>query len=261
MSVIYELTSTQMLEELLSSEKLLLIDFWAPWCASCKAMLPSVESIALEKPGDVVLLKINVDQFPNQLEFFNVRGLPCILLYKNRQEVLRISQLLSVGQIKQALAPWLGFEYLTLLEQANKTEDDAQALVILKEAGRLAPQQVEVHLAYIQRLLRTRMGDFWQQALDYIQQLDHQVLRESEIGRIQSFLNLVEEIEGYEINLMPVQKFLLAENYLQALEQLTCLMQEQSKPELKELIVKVLNVMPDRKLAHDQRLKLYSIIQ
>ncbi len=261
MTVTYELTSAQLLEELLHSDKLLLIDFWAPWCGSCKAMLPSVETIASEKSEAISLLQINVDQFPSLSEQFNVRGLPCILLVRNRQELLRISELQTLNQLKQSLAPWLDFECLALLAQANSTADNAQALKILSEAGRLAPQQSAVHLAYIKRLLSVADDDCWQQALAYIQELDHQVLREPEIGRIRSFLYLIEELSIKESNLYKVQELLLSENFLLALEQLTSLLQQQSRPELKELIVKILNIMPDRKMAHDQRLKLYSIIQ
>ncbi|HUH58202.1 MAG TPA: thioredoxin domain-containing protein [Pseudomonadales bacterium] len=261
MFTINELTSIQTLDQFLNTEKLLLIDLWAPWCASCKAMLPTVESIVEEKSNSVSLLKINIDRFPEASERLNVRGLPCLMLYQNRQELLRLTQLMTTCQLKQALSPWLQFEYLNLLNQAEVTNDNNQALALLKQAANLAPQQSAVHLAYIQRLLNSNADHCWQQALAYIEDLNHEVLREPEIGRIQSFLNLIEDFQNTSSTLSPVLELLLAEKYLQALERLTTLMEQGAEPELKELIVKILNVMPDRKLAHQQRLKLYDVIQ
>lgn len=274
MTAIYELTSVKELDELLNTEKLLLIDFWAPWCTSCKAMMPIVESLVIEKPDVLTLVKVNADKFEDVAERFSVRGLPCVVLYKHQQELLRITDLFTANQLKKKLAPWLSFEYLELINQANNTQNHEAALVISKKAIAIAPQQSQVHSAYVQRLLAIEEGVYWRPALEYIEQLNHDVLRDPEISRLQSYLNLVSKASGYfeqllldeerkdfERNIQPVFKLLLVQDYVQALEKLSALVLVEAGPEYKELIIQILNVMPDRKLAHDQRLKLFELIK
>lgn len=261
MPAINDLTSLASLERYLTTDKLLLIDFWAPWCTSCKAMLPSIESIVAEKADAITLLKINLERFPELTERFSVRVLPSVVLYQQQQELLRITELQTPSQLKQRLAPWLNFEYLALIQQAQATADHQQALTILATASRLAPQQIDVHLAYLERLLRADQQDCWQHALAYVQGLDHQIARDPEISRVQSYLNLTSQIEQHSNALQPVLALLLEQDYVQALDRLSVLAEQENKAEFKELIVKILNVMPDRKAAHDQRLKLYNLIK
>lgn len=72
---------------LLETEKLVLVDFYAPWCTPCKKMEPFLQEIAGEKADVLDLHKINADKNTRVVAELNVSGLPTVLLYKNKKLV------------------------------------------------------------------------------------------------------------------------------------------------------------------------------
>ncbi|MGN6477974.1 MAG: thioredoxin [Flavipsychrobacter sp.] len=68
--------------EVLDSDKLTVVDFWAQWCGPCLAMGPSVEALATEYAGQVNIGKLNADENPEVCIEYGVTGLPCVLFFK-----------------------------------------------------------------------------------------------------------------------------------------------------------------------------------
>jgi len=66
----------------LKAEGLVLVDFWAPWCAPCKAIAPTLEEIASEN-SDVTIAKLNVDDSPNVQMKYLIRSIPTLMLFKD----------------------------------------------------------------------------------------------------------------------------------------------------------------------------------
>ena len=66
-------------EEVLNSEKKVLLDFWAPWCGPCRMVVPLVEEIALERP-DIKVGKVNVDEQPELASQFGVMSIPTLVV-------------------------------------------------------------------------------------------------------------------------------------------------------------------------------------
>ena len=74
-------------KEVLQSDKLTVVDFWAPWCGPCLAIGPVIEALAKEYDGKINVGKINVDENPNTSINYGVTSIPCILYIKNGQIV------------------------------------------------------------------------------------------------------------------------------------------------------------------------------
>jgi thioredoxin 1 len=69
----------------LKSDKPVLVDFWAEWCAPCKMIAPFLEDIASEMKGKVTISKLNIDENPATPTKYGVNGIPTLMLFKNGQ--------------------------------------------------------------------------------------------------------------------------------------------------------------------------------
>ena len=76
--------------EILNSEKPVLLDFWAPWCAPCRMVVPVIEEIAGERP-DIKVGKINVDEQPELASKFGIMSIPTLVVMKNGKIVQQVS--------------------------------------------------------------------------------------------------------------------------------------------------------------------------
>jgi thioredoxin 1 len=75
------------IEELLSSELPLMIDFWAEWCGPCRMISPAVEELAAEFDGKINIGKCNVDEEAEITERFKIRNIPTLLFFKGGEMV------------------------------------------------------------------------------------------------------------------------------------------------------------------------------
>jgi thioredoxin 1 len=90
-------------EETISKNKLVLVDFWAGWCGPCRALAPTIEEIAKDMSGKVLVAKLNVDENPATAEKFQVYSIPTVVLIKDCCEVDRIVGLCPRKQYDSAL--------------------------------------------------------------------------------------------------------------------------------------------------------------
>ena len=76
--------------EIMDSEKTVLLDFGAPWCAPCRMVVPVIEEIAGERP-DIRVGKINVDEQPELASKFSIMSIPTLVVMKNGKIVQQVS--------------------------------------------------------------------------------------------------------------------------------------------------------------------------
>ncbi|NTV06516.1 MAG: thioredoxin [Chlorobiaceae bacterium] len=73
--------------EILDSDKVALVDFWATWCGPCMMLGPVIDELAADYEGKAVIAKLNVDENPNIAAQYGIRSIPSMLIFKNGQVV------------------------------------------------------------------------------------------------------------------------------------------------------------------------------
>ena len=76
-------------DEVINGTKPVLVDFWATWCGPCKMLAPTIEELATELEGEVVVAKLDVDQVQDIAMKYGVMSIPTMVLFKNGEEVRR----------------------------------------------------------------------------------------------------------------------------------------------------------------------------
>lgn len=101
---VIEFTDDNWQSEVLSSDRPVLVDFWAPWCGPCRAIAPLVEELASEYDGKVKVGKLNIDDHKNAPSEFGVRGIPTLLLFSGGQVVDQIVGTTSKAKLEKMIA-------------------------------------------------------------------------------------------------------------------------------------------------------------
>ena len=93
--------------DVVKSDRLVVLDFWAPWCGPCRMMEPVLEEIAAEYPA-VTVAKLNVDENPATATRFDVLSIPTLLAFKDGAVVKKLIGAMPKKRLVDELAAWLG---------------------------------------------------------------------------------------------------------------------------------------------------------
>ena len=94
-------------QEVVRSDRPVLVDFWAAWCGPCRMVAPVLEQIATERGEALKIAKLDVDANPISAGRYGVRAIPTMILFKNGQEAERLVGYMPKDRLLQQIAPYI----------------------------------------------------------------------------------------------------------------------------------------------------------
>ena len=90
-------------KEMINSLRPVLVDFTAEWCGPCKMMKPILEELKSKVGDEVSILKVDVDKNPKASEFYNIQGVPTLILFKGGEIKWRQTGVVSIHQLESII--------------------------------------------------------------------------------------------------------------------------------------------------------------
>jgi thioredoxin 1 len=84
-----------------------IVDFWAPWCGPCKTIAPTLEKLAKEQEGKMIIAKVNTDENPEWMNKFGVQGIPTLLFISGGKVVHRQVGALPERMLREAVSQFM----------------------------------------------------------------------------------------------------------------------------------------------------------
>lgn len=171
-----------------SFNRLVVVDFWADWCAPCKQLMPLLEKLADEYAGAFLLAKINADEQQGISQQLGVRSLPTVMVFKDGQPVDGFAGAQPETAVREMLqkhlpSPWDAkiAEATELLDQG----DTAGALALLRAAWEESDKVLDITLAYAGALVEANRLDEAEEVLSEVRFVDRDALHEQLMAQIE----------------------------------------------------------------------------
>ena len=185
----------KVLEE--SSNKLVIVDFWAPWCGPCKQLTPILEKIVSSSPSKLILAKINIDENQQIASQLKIQSIPAVFAFKDKEVINAFQGVIPESEIIKFLEKSLG-------EKLENNFDDfyKQTKILIKQKiFEKAKDELENFLSdnsedvvAISLYLESLIGLNEIKSVDeFLDSLSDEILNKSEIKNIQERLNLIKQ--------------------------------------------------------------------
>ena len=190
-----------------SENKLIVVDFWAPWCGPCKQLTPILEKI-ISKSGDkVTLVKINIDENQQIAAQLRIQSIPTVYAFKDKQIVNAFQGVISEKQIIEFLEKCLGskinqdfeefYQDIKKLMSENKYESSKNQLLEFISNN---PSDIQAINLYLDSLIELKE---YEEVTSFIESLEKEIKDKEEIKKIIKKLEIIKNnISGPDINIL-----------------------------------------------------------
>jgi thioredoxin 1 len=96
--------TTQSFDQAIQSDKPILVDFWAEWCAPCRMIAPILEDLSVEKQDKLAIGKLNVDEHPSVAQKLGIMSIPTLMVFKNGKAIKTLVGYMSKQDMLNKLA-------------------------------------------------------------------------------------------------------------------------------------------------------------
>ena len=188
-----------------SNEKLIVVDFWAPWCGPCKQLTPILEKIVKRSPEKIILVKINIDENQQIAAQLRIQSIPTVFAFKDKQIVNAFQGVLSEKQVVDFLEKCLGSkineDFETFYEEMNKKmlekkfeESKDSLLQFISDQ----PEEIKAMNLYLQCLIELNQ---FEEIDTFIESLDEKTQNTNEIKQIIKKVEILKKnISGPDID-------------------------------------------------------------
>lgn len=164
---------------------LVIVDFWAEWCAPCRALAPALESVVSEFADQVTLVKANTDEAPNASQTFGVSGIPAVFAVLDGKVINSFQGALGEPQIRDWIKQCLQQSRLLEIEQRVESEPEVAETMIRTLLDEIPSDQIRVLLL---RVLHAQKKTKETQTL--LSELEQRGFLEPECEKIRAELSL-----------------------------------------------------------------------
>ena len=178
-----------------SINKLVVVDFWAPWCGPCKQLTPVLEKIISSSPDKIILAKINIDENQQIASQLRIQSIPAVFAFKDKQVVDAFQGVISESDIVKFLEKCLGDklddnfdDFYQKIKDIIKQQNFNQAKDLLENFLSKNSKEILAISLYIESLIGLNEVDL---ADEFLNSLDDKIIKEDKIKKIQQRLSLI----------------------------------------------------------------------